>query len=84
MIKGKYGNYYFLSNQSNKESSKLKTSIETIGIYILRFGRSITISPGNRPKGIFERYGKSNPITIRTKPMIINTFPTSTFIVKRT
>jgi hypothetical protein len=66
--------YYqnFLKIQMIKEIRALKRSIVVIGMKSLKFGLSITISPGRWPSGNLLSQGQNRPASITITPIIIN------------
>ena len=65
---------HFLKKREIREIMILIMIIVVIGMYIFRFGRSITISPGSRPMGNFPSHGQRSPAARNITPSMINVF----------
>jgi hypothetical protein len=63
-----------LINQRIAEMIRLKIIIDVIGMYNLKLGLFITISPGNLPKGSLEIQGQKIPAIKKAIPATINIF----------
>ena len=70
-----------------KEIRALKRSIVVIGMKSLKFGLSMTISPGRWPSGNLLSHGQNNPASIIITPIIIRirciVFPDFQFKITR-
>jgi hypothetical protein len=65
---------HFLKKREIREIMMLIMIMVVTGMYILRFGRSITISPGSRPMGNFPSHGQRSPAARNITPSMINVF----------
>jgi hypothetical protein len=65
---------HFLKKREIREIMMLIMIMVVIGMYIFRFGRSITISPGSRPMGNFPSHGQRSPAARNITPSMINVF----------
>src|SRR5690606_12721331 len=62
------------NSQKMTDNTRLTRIMVVMGMNILKPGRSMTISPGNRPSGSLPSQGQSSPRATIMMPMIIRVF----------